>query len=70
MPARALPAAEVRERFESIEERVAELEERSDVWSLLQMITETRERLKKMEGGSRRSNMRSKRSGRRKKSRG
>ena len=66
MPARALPAAEVRERFESIEERVAELEERSDVWSLLQMITETRERLKKMEGGSRRS----KRSGRRKKSRG
>ena len=65
MPGRA--AAEVRERFESLEERVAELEERGDVWELLQMITDLRKRLHALGRGSKKRTV--KRSRRRRKSR-
>ena len=63
MPERAMPAAEVRERFECLEERVGELEGRSGMWDLLNLIMEMRQRLQALEGkrqsrGSRRSRKR------------
>ena len=63
MPGRALPAGEVRERFECLEERVSELEGRSDMWDLVNLMMEIRQRLQALEGkrqsrGSRRSRKR------------